>query len=67
MVMTLFSQARGVRHQLGQPCDNRLALKDSGTARGDGTFGDELEKAGEKLVDVDTALELGELGEELGG
>jgi hypothetical protein len=41
--------------------------QDSGAARGDSTFGDELEEAGEKLVDVDTALELGELGEELGG
>ena len=41
--------------------------QDSGAARGDGTFGDELEEAGEKLVDVDTAFELGELGEELGG
>jgi len=36
-------------------------------ARGDGTFGDEIEEPGEKLVDVDTALELGELGEELRG
>jgi hypothetical protein len=41
--------------------------QDRGAARGDGTFGDELEEAGEKLVDVDTAFELGELGEELGG
>jgi hypothetical protein len=31
-------------------------------ARRDGTFGDELEEAGEKLVDVDTALELGDSG-----
>jgi hypothetical protein len=41
--------------------------QDRSAARGDGTFGDELEEAGEKLVDVDTAFELGELGEEFGG
>jgi hypothetical protein len=41
--------------------------QDGGVARGDGTSGDKLEEPGEKLVDVDTVLELGELGEELGG
>ena len=41
--------------------------QDGGAAGGDAAFGDENEEAGEKLVDVDTALELGELGEELGG
>jgi hypothetical protein len=39
--------------------------QDRGTARGNATFGDENEEPGEKLVDVDGGVELGELGEEL--
>jgi len=41
--------------------------QDSGAARRYGTFGDELEEAGQKLVDVGPAFVLGEVGEELCG
>jgi len=40
---------------------------DGGAAGGDAAFGDEDEEAGEKLVDVDAGVELGELREEFGG
>jgi hypothetical protein len=41
--------------------------QDSGASRRDAAFGEEDEEAGEELVDVDGGVELGELGEELGG
>jgi hypothetical protein len=41
--------------------------QDGGAARGDAAFGDENEEPGEKLVDVDGGVELGEFGEEVGG
>jgi len=43
--------------------------EDGGAAGGDAAFGDEKEEAGEELVDVDggVELELGELGEKVGG
>jgi len=41
--------------------------EDGSATRGDGALGDELEEAGEKLVDVDAGVELGELREEFGG
>jgi hypothetical protein len=40
---------------------------DGGAAGRDAAFGDEDEEAGEKLVDVETGAELGELREEFGG
>ena len=41
--------------------------EDGGAARGDAAFSDEDEKAGEKLVDGEGGVKLGELGEEIGG
>lgn len=41
--------------------------EDGGAARGDAAFGDEDEKACKELVDVHGGIELGELGEEVGG
>jgi hypothetical protein len=40
---------------------------DGGAAGGDAAFGDEDEEAGEKLVDVEAGVELGEFGEEFSG
>jgi len=41
--------------------------EDGSAAGRDGALGDEPEEAGEKLVDVDAGVELGELREEFGG
>jgi hypothetical protein len=41
--------------------------QDGGTAGGDAAFGDENEEAGEKLVDGDGGIELGEVGQEFRG
>jgi hypothetical protein len=38
--------------------------QDGGAARGDAAFGDKDQELGEKLVDVDGRVELGEFGEE---
>jgi hypothetical protein len=41
--------------------------QDGGATGGDAAFGDENEEAGEELVDVNGGVELGELGEKVGG
>jgi len=41
--------------------------QDGGAARGDAAFGDKDQELGEKLVDVDGRVELGEPGEEFRG
>ena len=41
--------------------------EDGGAARGDATLGDQGEEAGEKLAEIDSRREFGELGEEVGG
>ena len=41
--------------------------EDGGAARGDAALGDEDEEAGEELVDGDSGVEFGGLGEEIGG
>jgi hypothetical protein len=38
--------------------------QDGGAARGDAAFGDKDQELGERLVDVDGRVELGEFGEE---
>jgi hypothetical protein len=41
--------------------------ENGGAARRDAAFGDESEEAGEKLAEIDSGRELGELREEVGG